>query len=345
MQPRLGTHFEREIREQPALWSRIAASGAAQHLADALDGDAGMTLVGSGSSLFAAQLGALALRRRGIDAHALAATEARLDRNAYRHRIVVAVSQSGRSSDLLDAIELLQPLRLVAVTNTPESPLGARANTVVDVAAGIERAVPASKSVSATAALLLWAASLLATDGRRDGAMLDRTAHAIDHWLEDSESPGGGIGDVALAAERIARRSNVVVLGSDYGLPIALEASLKLKEACYVHAEGFASGEFRHGSIAMVDASYAVLGIVDDDALGIVARPLREIATSEALRYTIGNPQVDDIASLGPRVETPFNTLAWLVTAQLIALFAARARHIDPDTPRGLSKALVTERA
>jgi glucosamine--fructose-6-phosphate aminotransferase (isomerizing) len=333
MNERLGRQFEAEIREQPALWIRLAASDAALRLANAVDGD--VVLVGSGSSLFVAQLGALALRRRRINAQALAATEARLDRNAYRNRTVVAISQSGRSSDVLQAIDELAPARLVALTNTADSPLGARADVTIDIGAGAERAVPASKSVSASAALLLWAASLLARDGHRDAAALERTACDVGAWLD------AGTGALGRAAERIARRNSVVVLGSDYGLPIASEVALKFKEACYLHAEGFAAGEFRHGSVAMVDGSSAVIGIVDDDALAIVARPLREVEASGALRYTIGGPHVEGIERLGPSVEVPFNSLAWLVTAQMLALFVGRARGIESDAPRGLTKALV----
>jgi len=335
----LGAHFESEIREQPELWLRLARSDAAARLARTIDGD--VVLVGSGSSLFVAQLGALALRRRGVNAQALAATEARLDNNAYRGRVVIAVSQSGRSTDLLEALDRLEPRRLVALTNTIPSVLATRADVAIDVGAGPEIAVPASKTVSATAAILLWAASLVARDGHRDGAILERTARAVAAWLEN---PGEGAGRVARAAARIARRSSVVVLGSDYGLPIACEAALKLKEASYLHSEGFAAGEFRHGSIAMIDATCAVIGIVDGDAFANVARPLREIEASEALRYTIGGPDMDGIARLGPDVEVPFNTLAWLVTAQMLALEAARARHIDSDTPRGLKKTLVSEK-
>jgi len=331
-----GRHFEREIREQPALWERLAATGTASRLAALLDGD--VVLVGSGSSLFVAQLGALALRRRGRNAQALAATEARLDRNAYRNRVVVAISQSGASTDLLQAVDVLEPRVLVALTNTLRSPLAARAKHVLDIGAGPERAVPASKSVSLTAAILLWAASLLARDGRRDAGVLARTAHAVAAWLESA-----ALETVAEAARQIATRASVVVLGSDYGLPIALETGLKFKEACYLHAEGFAAGEFRHGSVAMVDASCAALGILDDDAYDIVARPMREVATSGALRYTIGAPTLAGVPRLGPDVEVPFNTLAWLVTAQLLALYAARARGIDSDAPRGLTKALIAE--
>src|SRR5207244_7388143 len=91
---KLGVHFEREIRDQPFVWERIAASDKAAQLARALDDD-DVVLVGSGSSLFVAELAALALRRRRISAQALAATEARLDHHAYEQKIVIAISQSG----------------------------------------------------------------------------------------------------------------------------------------------------------------------------------------------------------------------------------------------------------
>ena len=332
----LGARFEREIDDQPSVWERIAASDKAASLARALTDD--VVLVGSGSSLFVAELGALALRRRRLRAHALAATEARLDHNAYERKIVVAISQSGRSTDLLDALDMLAPRFLVALTNTPSSPLADRAQLAIDVGAGVEQAVPASKSVSATVAILLWAASLVGGDTTRDAEMLRATAAAIRAWLGSAS-----VTPVVEAAHRIAGRQSVVVLGSDYGLPIAREMALKLKEASYLHAEGFAGGEFRHGSVAMVDGSCAVIGIVDQDALPTVERPMREVAGSGALRYLIGSCVVGDVPRLGPSVDDAYNTLAWLVTAQTIALHAARARQIEADAPRGLTKALVED--
>jgi glutamine---fructose-6-phosphate transaminase (isomerizing) len=334
-QPTLGRAFEREIREQPDVWERIAGSQKAKTLASCIAGE--VILVGSGSSLFAGELGALALRRRLVQAHALAASEARLDHRAYEERTVIALSQSGRSTDLLEALDVLRPRRLVALTNQPDSPLAERADVAIDVGAGTELAVPASKSVSATVAILLWAASLLDADPRRGKDSLIETARVVRSWLD-----GQDVQDVVRAADEIAKCASVVFLGSDYGLPIAHEAALKLKETAYIHAEGFSAGEFRHGSIAMVDASTAVIGIADEDALAAVARPLREIARSKALRYTMGL-SVDEVPRLGPLVDVTFNTLGWLVSSQLIALHAARARGIDADTPRGLTKALVVE--
>jgi glucosamine--fructose-6-phosphate aminotransferase (isomerizing) len=156
---------------------------------------------------------------------------------------------------------------------------------------------------------------------------------------------GPKIEDVARAARRIALRRSVAVLGSDYGWPVARETALKIKEASYLHAEGFAAGEFRHGSIAMIDASSAVIGIVDRDALQTVAAPMREIRATEALRYLIGTETIDDVPCLGPVVDDPYNTLAWLVTAQLLALYAARSRQVDSDKPRAIAKALIERRS
>ena len=327
----LGAHFEAEIREQPDVWHRIAASDGAQRFAAAVAGR-DVLFVGSGSSLFVGMLGALALRRRGIRAAVLAATEARFDRNAYRDACVVALSQSGRSSDLLDAIDLLAPTRLVAMTNDAAAPLAERAAVTVDCLAGPELAVPASKSVTAMAAILLWAAALCGGKQNRTATTLVETAEDVRAWLD-----GDGVRAVEEAARRIARRRSVAVVAAGYGVPVAYELALKIKEASYVHAEGFPAGEFRHGSSAMLDASTAIVGIVDEASRDIVGRPLGEAVEAEAARYVIGAP-CGDVPLLGPLTGDPFNTLAWLVAGQYLALSIGRANGVESDSPRGLRK-------
>ncbi len=330
----LGAHFEREIREQPDVWRSIAESNKAETLAHAIR-ERDVVLLGSGSSLFMAQLGALALRRRGIRAHALAATEAPLDNVAYRNAAVIACSQSGRSTDLLDALDVLQPSELIALTNTPRSPLGDRASVTIDLGAGPEIAVPASKSVTATAAILLWAAGLMSGTHSRNAQTLIETAEDVRSWLDSRDTE-----DIQDAAQRIGRRRSVVIVAAGYGVPIANEFALKLKEASYIHAEGFSAGEFRHGSAAMLDASCAIIGVVDDVSRNIVNRPLLEAVQAESLRYVIGG-HIGDIPMLGPVVGSAFNTLAWLVAAQMIALQVGRARYVESDAPRGLTKTMV----
>jgi glucosamine--fructose-6-phosphate aminotransferase (isomerizing) len=327
----LGAHFEAEIREQPDVWRRIAESDIAQRFAAEVAGR-DVLFLGSGSSLFVGMLGALAFRRRGVRAHALAATEARFDHAAYSDACVVALSQSGRSTDLLDAIGVVTPSRLIALTNDVASPLAERADVVLDCMAGPEIAVPASKSVTSMAAILLWAATLTGGKRNRTAAALDRTAGDVADWLD-----GSGVADVEGAARRLARRRSVAVVAAGYGVPVAYELALKIKEASYVHAEGFAAGEFRHGGSAMLDASSAIIGIVDEASRDIVHRPLAEAAEAEAARYVIGM-RVGDIPLLGPATGDAFNTLAWLTAGQYLALSVGRANFVESDAPRGLHK-------
>jgi glucosamine--fructose-6-phosphate aminotransferase (isomerizing) len=328
----LGAHLEREILEQPAVWERLAAGGAFARMAAECEGE--IVLAGSGSSLHAAELGALALRARGVRAQALAATEAQRDHVTRTGRTVIAISQSGRSSDLLAALDVLRPARIVALTNSADSPLAARAAVTIDVDAGTERAIPATKSVTATVAVLLGAACAL--DGADAAPPLRESARAVRAWL------GGGTSAAVAAAAHLASRRDVVVLGTHVGVPVAREGALKFKESTYLHAEGFAAGEFRHGSAAMVDERTAVLGIADGRS-GVVERPLREARARGALCYGLGAIDVEGIERLGPDLPPPFEALGWIVTLQVLALHAARDLGIDSDLPRGLRKALVNE--
>lgn len=330
----LGERFEAEIREQPAVWRAIAATDLAATFAQAARGN-DVVLVGSGSSLFVAMLGALALRRRGVRAAAMPATEAAFERTSYRGRTVVALSQSGRSADVLAAVETLAPERLIAITNDATSPLASRANLVLDIAAGSERAVPASKSVTAMIAVVLWGAALVGGTTERSAASLRATADDIDTWLMSDAIAG-----VERAAQRIARRRSVAVVGAGYGVPVALELALKLKESSYVHAEGFAAGEFRHGSAAILDATTTLVGVADDASAAIVARSLAEAERTETLRFTIGAP-LAGVTMLGARTGEAFKTLAWIVAGQMLALEVGRARGVESDTPRGLTKYVI----
>jgi glucosamine--fructose-6-phosphate aminotransferase (isomerizing) len=236
---------------------------------------------------------------------------------------------------LLDALDILAPRSLIALTNSPDSPLGQRADLTIDIAAGPEIAVPASKSVTATAAILLWAAGLLGGTHTRTAHTLNETAEDVRAWLD-----GPNVEDVREASRRIARRRSVVIVATSYGEPVAREFALKLKEASYIHAEGFLAGEFRHGSAAMLDASCAFVGIVDKDSRNIVNRQMVDAQQAEALCYVIGE-HLGDFPLLGPVVGPAFNTLGWLVAAQMIALNVGRARYVESDAPRGLVKALV----
>jgi glucosamine--fructose-6-phosphate aminotransferase (isomerizing) len=309
----LGAHLEAEIRQQPALWRRLAGSDLPARLAAEIEGD--VWFIASGSSFFVSELAALALARQGVRAQALAASEAAFLAPAVRGGTVVALSQSGRSGDLLGALDAIAPRRLVALTNDGGSPLAVRAHVALDIAAGREEAVPATKSVSGMAIVAMLAASALGGALEAGSAGLRAAADAVEEWLRADIAPAQE------AARRIAAGRNVVILGRGFGVPIAQELALKFKEASYLHAEGFAEGEFRHGSTAMIDASYAVLTLSESSCIAMDA-------------------SVAGADRCGPPLPAPFTFLGWLIAGQMLALGAGRARQVESDAPRGLTKFL-----
>ena len=328
-----GCRFEAEIWEQPQVLVRLAASQAARQL-DAAVGDRDALFIGSGSSLFVAQLAALAWRRLGRRAGALAASEARFQAGAYRGCCAVALSQSGRTAVLLDALDAFAPARTIAVTNDPASPLAARADAAIDLQAGRERAVPASKSVTAMAAVVLWAAARGVAGDAPAAAALEHTAGVIGAWLD---------ADARLEMDRAAAllepAHSIVVVGAGFGVPIAAEIALKIKEASYRHAEGFGAGEFRHGSTAILDARRGIVGIVDASSRASVGAVLDVARDAHAIVAALGDP-LPGVPAFGPPAAGRFAPLAWIVGGQLLALALARRSGIDSDAPRGLQKFL-----
>jgi glucosamine--fructose-6-phosphate aminotransferase (isomerizing) len=328
-----GVRFEAEIREQPAVLARLAISRVAQRL-DAAIGDRDPLFLGSGSSLFVAQLATLAWRRLGRKAASLAASEARFQGGAHRESCVVALSQSGRTADVLDALDALAPKRTIALTNDPASPLAERADVTIDVDAGPELAVPASKSVTAMAAVVLWAGGRAVDGDTAAAAALERAAGVIATWLAD-----GAFEEMARAAALLEPAHSIVVMGAGYGVPVAAEIALKIKEASYRHAEGFAAGEFRHGSTAILDATRGMVGIVDAASRGSVGAVLDVARAAHAIVASIGE-ELPAIPAFGLSAGGRFAPLSWIISGQLLALALARRSGIDSDTPRGLQKFL-----
>lgn len=328
-----GEWFEAEIREQPAVLARVAASRAAAQL-DAALGASEPLFIGSGSSLFVAQLAALAWRRLGRRAEALAASEVRFHAGAHRGGTVVALSQSGRTADVLAALDALAPARTIALTNDLDSPLAGRADVTIDVLAGPERAVPASKSVTAMAAIVFWAAARGSEGDAASAEALRRLAGDIGAWLD-----GDAMTLTDRAAALLEPAHSIVVIGAGFGVPVAAEIALKIKEASYRHAEGFGAGEFRHGSTALLDATRGIVGIVDATSRAAVGAVLGVARAAGAIAVALGDA-LPDVPAFGLPVSGRFAPLAWIAGGQLLALALARRAGIDSDSPRGLQKFL-----
>ena len=248
--------------------------------------------------------------------------------------LFVAVSQSGGSPDLVESIHVAGDCGAltVAVTNALDSPLAQAADLHVDVQAGAERAVAATKSY--TSELLALYLLLVGAAGTLDLVSLSRLADAAQATLDTGERA-----DAAGRTYRFVDR--IVVTARGYSYPTAREAALKLMETSYLSAHPFSGADLLHGPLAMVDANVPVIAVATPGASGRAMAPvierLREIGSDPLLVGPADGLPVstEGVAEeLWPILEIlPLQRLAWRM---------ALDRGHDPDRPRGLQKVTQT---
>jgi glucosamine--fructose-6-phosphate aminotransferase (isomerizing) len=252
-----------------------------------------------------------------------------------RDVLVVSVSQSGGSPDLLEVTESARArgALTVAVTNTASSPLNAAAELSVDVGAGVEQAVAATKTYSATLlALYLLVDAIRGGSGSAAASLGDLARSTLDSSADA----------VAEAVQRYRFVDRVLTTGRGYSLPTALEAALKLAETSYLAARAYSGADLLHGPVAAVDAETAVLAVTSSgkggDALhdvldavhGRGADVLAVGSASDKVSAALRIPVAETAEEVAPILE--------ILPIQRLAHGLALARGGDPDNPRGLNK-------
>lgn len=257
--------------------------------------------------------------------------------------LVVGVSQSGGSPDLTEVVRVARETGALtlAVTNSPDSPLGEAAELNIDVAAGHERAVAATKTYTAELlALLLLVEGIrggkgpVPADERRTLAALPDLARAT---LDDP------------AAADVARRyrfaARMVTTGRGYAYPTAREGALKLMETSYLPALSFSGADLLHGPLALADPDVPVLAVVGAGPGGEAMRDvLARLGERRADVVTVGPADVPGATArlAVPEVDERIAPLLDILPLQQLALALALARGEDPDAPRGLAKVTST---
>jgi glucosamine--fructose-6-phosphate aminotransferase (isomerizing) len=250
----------------------------------------------------------------------------------YRGVLVVGVSQSGATEEIVEVISALKAgrARTIAITNDPTSPLAAVAGSVIDLGAGPELAVPATKTVTAT--LLAFVLLAEGVSGRSlvpASALADLAGHIAD-VLGDEAS-------VERAAARLADVSQLVSVARGYLLAAARETALKLRETSGILAEGWSGADLRHGPVAAIDARVPVLSLrAAGPAANDTERLEAELAGRGAKVLRI-NDQADADLPL-PAVPEPLANIGAVVRGQHLARLVSLRRGIDPDQPLGLNK-------
>lgn len=332
-------HFTiKEIHDQVDVVERLVSrAGDATELSGAISRHRHVLLTGCGSALYAAQLGAEWLRR-STAAWIDVVPASELDettRNLGDETLVIALTQSGETADVVDALHIARGWGSTTATivNTESSTVAGMVDIVLPILAGVERSVLATKSFMAMAVRLLQVAEALSVVGHEETSVVSGLP-VIRRILRDRS--------IAELAAAIQDQEHILTLGKSFGRPIAQEAALKIKEGSYVHAEAYLTGELKHGPLALVTEGTPVLLFATTESELASARiASREVMSRGGMTIGIGAFDAGDCSSVLRVPDIGLATpLAHLVLAQVLAYHVAIARGVDPDFPRNLAKSV-----
>ncbi|MGH3370056.1 MAG: glutamine--fructose-6-phosphate transaminase (isomerizing) [Nocardioidaceae bacterium] len=273
-----------------------------------------------------------------------------------RDTLVVAISQSGETADTLMAIRHAreQRAKVLAICNTNGSTIPRESDAVIYTHAGPEIGVASTKGFTTQlVACYLLGLYLAQVRGTRYGDEIAQMVHQIAGTPEKIQQVLDGAEEIYALARELAGSRSVLFLGRHAGFPVALEGALKLKELAYIHAEGFAAGELKHGPIALIEDGLPVICVVppqgrdqlhDKMVSGIQevrARGARTIVIAEEGDEVV-TPYADVLIRL-PRVATLLQPLLSVVPLQLFACELATHNELDVDQPRNLAKSVTVE--
>ncbi|KQN94535.1 iron dicitrate transport regulator FecR [Sphingomonas sp. Leaf231] len=245
--------------------------------------------------------------------------------------LCIAISQSGRSPDLLATVAAQKAAgaRIVALVNDATSPLADAADTLVPLMAGPEKSVAATKSyITALAAL-----ALLVAEWSGDEAL----GHAVARLPERLATAWTLDWSEVVAMLRDA--NNLFVIGRGLGYGIAQEAALKLKETCALHAEAFSAAEVRHGPMAIVNEGFPLLAFATSDAIGDGVREAAAEFAGRGARVALADARADGGGSPPALADHPaIEPILTIQSFYRMANALSVARGLDPDSPRHLSK-------
>jgi glucosamine--fructose-6-phosphate aminotransferase (isomerizing) len=352
----------KEMLEQPDVLRRTLGG---RVTADGLDADLGLevdptaidrvVLVAAGTASYAATVGEALLERLArLPAKVVVASEFRYQEPVVDGRtLVVAVSQSGETIDTLEAVREARRrgARALAILNVKGSSLAREADDVLYIHAGPEIGVASTKAyVAMVAAFALLALRF----GRARGTLDDAAARA---WVAGLDQLPDLVGlalsrraDVAAVAERVALARDALFLGRGFDVATAFEGALKLKEISYLHAEAYATGEMKHGPIALIDRDMPVVAIATPSSTyAKTVSNLQEVRARDGWVVVIagdGDERIGAHADAVLRVPVVTEALAPIVNVvplQLLAYEVAVRLGRDVDQPRNLAKSVTVE--
>ncbi|MFC1952376.1 glutamine--fructose-6-phosphate transaminase (isomerizing) [Chloroflexota bacterium] len=314
------------------------------------EGMESVLILACGTSYYAALVGKYIMEELvGVPVRVEIASEFSYYGQILARTLAIVITQSGETADTLKAIRRLKGVRcrIAVITNVVGSSASRLADQIIYTRAGPEISVAATKSFTAQLMVLYWLTmGYSKADARRLASMLlglRQLPSKVQQILDN--------GDMVLPCARyLARYENAFFIGRGINFPIALEGALKLKEVSYIHAEGYAAGELKHGPFALLGEDTPVVAIVArDNTYEAMLTNIKEVKARKSPVVALVEKGDEAIRKLAdfvitvPRVDAIFSPVVNGVALQLLAYYTAKERGCSIDFPRNLAKSVTVE--
>jgi len=334
-------HFTlKEISEQPDTILQAGESSFPEIIkcAKLLQDSNSICFIGSGSSYNAALLAKnLFLKYTGIKIDAIMASEISSSPELIpENSTIIAISQSGESADVLESISIAKKkkCKIISIVNSMTCSLASESSIVIGLNCGPEIGVAATKSFTSQVAIFLK----IILEISPFPISFEEISNGIAQILSNKIIPEISI--------KLSHSSDLYVLGRGLHYPISLESALKLKELTYIHAEGIAGGELKHGPLALMDKSTFVIMLNPNDSTYVeTLTGAKEIKSREAIIIGISekNHSVYDYWIKIPSSDSINSIFYESIVVQLLSYFAALQKDVNPDYPRNLAKSVTVK--
>ena len=335
-------HFTlKEISEQPDTILRTEKNDQIQQFVNNIKRSKNLYLTGSGTSYNAAEIAKYLMSKFAkIKIETVISSELPFSPDYIEHdSTLIAISQSGESADVLEAVRIAKKSNtsILSIVNHLNSSLSQESSLAIGLNCGPEIGVAATKSFTSQLAILYKI-----TDKLCNGCInpdWEKVSTAISQIISDHSK----IKEIAKDLKEI---SDIYVLGRGIHLSIAREAALKLKELSYIHAEGIAGGELKHGPLALMDSNvYVVIINPNDSTYNDTLNSANEIKARGAKIIGISDKQsnVYDYWIEIPTIDEPLHPIIEIIPIQLLSYYTALEKKTNPDYPRNLAKSVTVK--
>ncbi|HEY7082151.1 MAG TPA: glutamine--fructose-6-phosphate transaminase (isomerizing) [Nitrososphaeraceae archaeon] len=341
---RYAHHTLKEIHEQGKIIAEFnnRDKGRLTQFCNILSKSQSVYITGSGSSYHAALIGKYLLAKYPkIRAECVMSSEFQYVQDLIDdHTAVIAISQSGESADVLQAVKAAKQRGaiILSIINITTSSLARISDCFLEIGCGPEIGVAATKSFTSQLSVLYGIVNNISNENRFQNDLGD-LAKAIEATISIES-------EIEKISEKIKDFKDIYIMGRSLHYPIALEGALKIKELSYIHAEGIAGGELKHGPLAVVDRNTLVFVInPSDSTYSDIISNAHEIKTRGATVIGISdlrNSLYDDLIKI-PAVEEILYPLIEVIPFQLLAYYLALMSNADPDYPRNLAKSVTVK--